>query len=149
MKCLVFDLGSLRFGIPINNIERIVEASGKVFSLPLLPKFISGITNYQGRIITVIDLGLFLNSNVASEFSLIVISNNLKHLGYSISKLEGFVDVSENDMEDIEKFNLEDKTKEYLKCIAKTGDNRFISIIDFDKIEVFFQNPKNWSYYEV
>lgn len=149
MKCLVFELNNLKFGIPINNIERIVEASGKVFSLPMLPKFIFGITNYQGRILTVIDLGLFLNSKVVSELNLIVISNNLKHLGYSISKLHGFVDVAESDLEDIEKFNLEENTKEYLRCIARTGDNSFISIIDFDKLEGFFQNPKNWSYYEV
>jgi len=148
MKCLVFSIREFRFGIPLEDIERIVESKGKVFKLPLVPEFISGITNYQGRIITVIDLGLFFNSNTKTGSDLIVISNRLKHLGYTISRLEGFINVDENELEDVEKFSIDAEKKEYIKCIAKADDNRIISVIDLNRVERFFQNPKNWSYYE-
>lgn len=150
MNCLIFNIKEFRFGIPIENIERIIEVKGKIYTIPLVPDFIAGITNYQGRIITVVDFGVFFKTNFKKNNELIVVSNKMKHIGYAVLNTEGFVNINDTELEDTDKFNIDKEKKDYIRFIAQRGDGKVISILDIDKIEEYLKNPKNWSnYYEV
>jgi chemotaxis signal transduction protein len=149
MNCLVFNIKDFKFGIPIENIERIIEVKGRVFNLPLVPDFVAGITNYQGRIITVIDFGAFFKTDSKST-ELIVISNKMKHIGYAVLNTEGFINIDDERLEDVDKFSIDKEKKEYIRFITEIEGGKVISILDIDKIEDYLKNPKNWShYYEV
>lgn len=147
MNCLIFDEREFRFGITIDNIERIVDVEGKIYPLPLLPNYISGFMNFQGRVITIVDLSKFLQieDNVLGGF--LLISNKMKHIGYLVKKIEGFVDIEDIKIKDAEMFNIDKDRKEYIRYVAEDPTGRIVSILDIDKIEVFLKNPKNWSYY--
>lgn len=147
MNCLIFDEGEFRFGIAIDNIERIVDVEGKIYPLPLLPNYVSGFMNFQGRVITIIDLNTFfqIENNVSGGF--LLISNKMKHIGYLVKKIEGFVDIEDVKIKDAEMFNIDNGRKEYIRYVAEDPTGRIVSILDIDKIEVFLKNPKNWSYY--
>lgn len=147
MNCLIFDEREFRFGITIDNIERIVDVEGKIYPLPLLPNYISGFMNFQGRVIMIVDLSKFLQieDNVLGGF--LLISNKMKHIGYLVKKIEGFVDIEDIKIKDAEMFNIDKDRKEYIRYVAEDPTGRIVSILDIDKIEVFLKNPKNWSYY--
>lgn len=147
MNCLIFNIKEFSFGIPIENIERIVEVKGKIHPLPLVPDFIAGITNYQGRVITVLDFGAFFKSDYSKLKELIVISNKMKHIGYVVSQTEGFVNIDDAQLEDTDKFSIDKEKKEYIRFITQRESGKLISILDIDKIEGYLKNPKNWSYY--
>ncbi len=149
MNCLVFNVKGFKFGVSIDSIERIVETGGKIYPLPMVPDFVTGIMNFRGRVITAIDLGLFLRVTSVKSFELMVISNRLKHIGYTIPNTQGFVKIDDNMLEDVEKFSIEKERKEYIKHIAQDADGEIISILDIDRVEDFIKKPKNWSnYYE-
>lgn len=149
MNCLIFDIKKFHFAVPIDKIERIVDTYGRVHSLPLVPSFVAGITNWQGRIITIINLNYFFKYEKDDTVEFMFISNISKHIGYAIKKIEGFYDVADDELEDVEKFNIEKGKREYIKNICQTKEGKIISILDIEKIEHFLQNPNIWSNYEI
>lgn len=149
MKCLVFKINDFKMGIPIEYIERVFEVKRKIVSLPLVPNFVKGIINYQGRVVCVVDLGSLLSFE-AQPAELVVISSKMRNVGYTLQDIEGFVSVADNELQGVDRFPLEKEKKEYIKFIAEPAGSEVISILNMEKIEEILKNYKNWSkYYEV
>lgn len=145
MNVLVFDIKNLHFAMPIDALERIIERQQKVYRVPLAPGFINGIINFQGRIITAVDLGELFNAGDDADKRFILISKSMGNIGYLVKKVVGFLTLEESVMEDARKFEGDKENREFIKYIGKGKDEKPISIIDISRVETYLKNPKNWS----
>lgn len=55
-------LGEDTFGVPLRQLLR-VEPPGKIMPIPNVPSWVLGVTYQQGRVLSVVDLGAFINGS--------------------------------------------------------------------------------------
>lgn len=58
-RFLVLDHGAARFGFPVALVTEVLPLA-RVSRVPWSPRWLHGVMNHQGRLITLVDLGLFL-----------------------------------------------------------------------------------------
>ncbi|MCX7769598.1 MAG: chemotaxis protein CheW [Proteobacteria bacterium] len=145
MNLLIFRISDLFFSFQIEFIERIVEKKHDISSVPLVPSFISGIMNFQGRIITIIDLGKLFNINFPSINNLILISRNANNLGFLVDEIIGFKRIDDSLIEKLEPCEVFINNYQFKSYILNGIYKVPISFINLTEIEKFIQNPDNWS----
>ena len=79
MKFAVFKIGEEDFGIDINKVVEILNTQ-KVYSLPELPDFLSGVITVRGEVIPLLDLRkrFGIQSSDTKELIIIVRYDNRK-----------------------------------------------------------------------
>ena len=77
---LIFRLGDERYGIPVHNVREIYPLT-KLTTVPRAPGFVAGVFSARGRILSVIDLGAFLDLPALelSEQTKIIVVANTEH----------------------------------------------------------------------
>ena len=68
-RYVVFEVGKLRYGIPLDGVKEI-DRCGKITALPRTPEWLRGITNLRGTIVSVTDFRKLLKLDVESLFSI-------------------------------------------------------------------------------
>ena len=68
-RYVVFEVGKLRYGIPLDGVKEI-DRCGKITALPRTPEWLRGITNLRGTIFSVTDFRKLLKLEVESLFSI-------------------------------------------------------------------------------
>lgn len=150
MNLLVFDIKEKKIGFPIEYLERITENDKPIYPVPLMPKFVKGILNFQGRIVTAIDIADFCEIDDTDRRFYLLISKNTSNIGYLVKNIFGFREVSKDSLEDASKFDFNIGNIRYVKYISRMDDNTPLYILNVEEIENFIKNSKNWgAIYEV
>ena len=132
--CLNFSIQNTGYAISAEYIQSIIS-SFKITSIPDIPDFILGITDYRGRILVIIDLHVFFNyssTNISSDSNIILVSHDNSECGILVDKV---FDVHSIPVKSIGKniSTIEKNTSKYLSGMPRIEDKLF-ALIDIPKI---------------
>ena len=128
---LIFKSDGLLFG---TNVEYVMEiiTSYMITSLPIVPKYVSGIINLRGHIIPILDIRLRLGRPPADESCIIVLTLGDTSLGILVDSVAQMISVSSESILPIPERNAQElvsgmctlpdgKTMLILDCIQLAG----------------------------
>lgn len=130
----VFDLKGELYGIDLSAVRELTMINNMA-SIPCCPDYIHGILNLRGEIITVLDIGPFLNipvSVLGSESMAIIVQSGGITAGVHCDKVVDALYISESDITGMPSA-LHSEKDEYLTGLVPYGD-RMASIIDINRI---------------
>jgi len=128
---LVFSEDSQRFGLNLDEVERI-EKAVELETFARSPEFVKGVVNYHGELLPVINIRKIfqLPEREMETSDLLIIARTKKRaLAIWAQKIEGVVDKSEAEVEDAQRLFL---GLDYVKGIFKYADSTVL-INDLDK----------------
>ncbi|MBN2166361.1 MAG: purine-binding chemotaxis protein CheW [Marinilabiliaceae bacterium] len=137
---LSFTIGSEEFAVNVGKVLEVLQKQS-VSPVPNTPDYFSGVINFRGEIIPVIDTrtklglpGIILDEN----FVIIVIEIKVEHddivVGAIVDKVKDVISIQNHQIMPVPKMNKEVKT-DFFTGIVRSEDG-FIIIINFDKIIV-------------
>ncbi|MCK5688823.1 chemotaxis protein CheW [Myxococcota bacterium] len=124
----IFTLGEERFGIEMKHLGRIGRAPA-ITHLPNLPPWFSGIAHIRGSVLSVVDMGLFLDLGASKGDFWAILEGKEGVLGALFDGVEGFRDIASSDFA----HNLETHGNAS-QSIIKATTTDLISILDIDAI---------------
>ena len=137
-KYLTFDLNNEIYCIPISYVKEI-NAMVKLTQVANTAKYIKGVINLRGKIISIMDLRLRIDMEEAPyhERTCIIVVEVLlegkkKKFGIIVDHVREVIEIKESEMEDFEESTDENKDK-FITGIAKVKDKIFI-LLDITKI---------------
>ena len=131
---VIFKLEKEEYGIDIMNVREIVphQDSSKI---PNVPNFISGIINYRGTVIPIIDLKKRFNlsdSEVDGNTRIIVINLNEKQVGFIVDEASQTIRLEDEDI-DATPDIVAGVDRKYITGVGKL-ENRLIILIDLEEV---------------
>ena len=134
-KYLTFSLKNEIYGIPISSVKEI-NAMMNITEVPNTPKYVKGVINLRGKIISIMDLRLRLGmpEQDYSERTCIVVvetmtaTNIKKRIGVVVDNVAEVIDIKSSEVEDFEE-DLKDDLEAFINGIAKVKD-KIIIILD-------------------
>lgn len=131
-KFAVFRVGDEDFGIIINSVVEILKTQ-KIYSLPQLPDFLSGVINLRGDVIPVLDLRVRFGINALEKKERIVIVYfEEEKLGLIVDEMKEIVSIADEDISAPPAIFKGLKT-EYLTSLGKKNGNVII-ILNLDNL---------------
>jgi purine-binding chemotaxis protein CheW len=100
-KYLIFTVREKRYALPSKLIGE-VAALEKTFPLPLVPSYVRGIINRYSVPYALIDISLFLFSDISSAQKVIVLKEEVDKLAFLIDDVTDFADLSSDKLIKIE-----------------------------------------------
>ncbi|MDX2195429.1 MAG: chemotaxis protein CheW [Cytophagales bacterium] len=139
-QVIVFKLGNEEYGLMIDQIKEVV-ITPNITKVPLAPRYIKGVANIRGNILSIIDpeerLGLALEKDTANtsiqNYTLVVESNEVK-MGILVREVPNTLAISEKDIDNTP--NIIQGTSidsGYILGIVKK-QNRLIILIDIYRL---------------
>lgn len=131
---VVFMLGKEEYGIDIMNVREIVPHQACI-KVPNAPSFISGIMNYRGTVIPIIDLKKRFNlsdSEVDGNTRIIVINLKEKQVGFIVDEASQTVRLQDNEIDPTPDI-VAGVDRKYITGVGKL-DSRLIILIDLEKV---------------
>ncbi len=133
-KYVVFKLGKEYYGIPINKVISIekMEASTRI---PNGPKYVKGVINLRGEVITLIDLRLKLNmepKEIDNNSRILVVSNDDIVAGLIVDSSSEVIEIYKENI-DNPPTSSENEYLSYIHGIGKVKD-KLIILPDLCKI---------------
>ncbi|MBZ0293298.1 MAG: chemotaxis protein CheW [Anaerolineae bacterium] len=105
LALLTFRLGSETYGVDVVTVRGVREVT-HITRVPSVPAFYRGVVNVRGQVVTVLDLRLFFNVNVAEESvsptELVVVEANNLTIGLLAHDVQDVVTVSQEQVEAME-----------------------------------------------
>ena len=136
---LVFDVDKIKCAISINQIQEI-KKNMKITPVYNAPKYIRGIFNLRGQIITVIDLRKKLGYEsipINREMSIIIISYKQEKIGLLTDKIVDIIHADPRTMEDPPS-NINNKMRQYFLKTYKM-ENTLTNILNIDDLLRIYQ----------
>ena len=137
IQLVVFMIGEEEFAAEINQVREIISLD-KVTRVPSAPKFVFGVINLRGKLVTVIDLHarLGFTRTIPPEKSKIIVSD-LKDgvLGMMVDSVVEVSRVQESSIEPPPPMSAGKIDSKYIMGIAKMKD-RLIVILDLENVLV-------------
>lgn len=132
MQIVIFRLNEEQFAVETVGVQSITHMV-EVTKVPKAPKFIKGLINLRGDIISLINLNLLLNIENLDEKqnNIIIISINDEFVGMAVDEVYEVLDIDECLIENISK----DDQKGYIRGIINFK-NRRVTLIDIDKLNL-------------
>jgi purine-binding chemotaxis protein CheW len=131
MKIAVFQIGEENFGIEITRVVEILNTQ-KIYSLPELPEFLSGVIIVRGEVIPLLDLKrrFGIKSAQAREL-IIVVRYDSEKIGLLVDEIKEIIPLSPGEITSPPTI-FKGLKKKYLTGIGKKGDKIIILLnIDF------------------
>ncbi|MEG0132536.1 MAG: chemotaxis protein CheW [Clostridium sp.] len=130
MQVVVFTIGDERFAVETSKVQGI-NGLMKITTVPKSEKYIKGLINLRGSILSVLDINLILGMKKSDESNnnIIVLEINGEQVGITVDHVEEVMNVDE---ETIKKVH-EDKERPFIKGVLNIG-NQIITMIDIDKL---------------
>lgn len=131
---VVFKLGKEEYGIFIMNVREIVPHQESI-KVPNVPGFVSGIINYRGTVIPIIDLKKRFNlsdSEVDGNTRIIVINLNERQVGFIVDEASQTVKLEDSEIDPTPDI-VAGVDRKYITGVGKL-DNRLIILIDLEKV---------------
>lgn len=134
IKFLAFEVGALRFGIDILEIEGInrVPAITPVFSAP---DYVKGLLNLRGQLVTVFDLGKrlgFEECQLTQKSRIIIIKLNMEYIGLLVDCVTEVIASQQKSVEP-PPANTNEKLEAFLSGVLKR-DNELTTILNVEEI---------------
>jgi len=145
MNLLLFQVSEYIFAFEINDIERIVERKHVISPIPIVPTFIKGITNFQGRIITVVDVAKLFNILEKGESNFLLIPKKINNIGFLVKSTIGFKTVDDSLLRKLESCEIFCEYGKFNCKIINGLIDRPVSLLYLEELETFITNPENWS----
>lgn len=131
-KVAVALIGEEEFGIDITKIVEILKKQ-KVFQLPNLPDFLSGVINLRGEIIPIVDLRKrFGIEDIKGKGRIVVIRFGKEKIGLYVDDIKEIVNLDPSEISAPPSIFKGLKT-EYMTGIGQ-NDDRVIVILNLDRI---------------
>lgn len=130
-----FTLESTFFALPLSNALEIGHRP-EIAPLPNLPKWILGISNVRGEIISFVNLKDFLripSSGVKGERRFIIIYNHDMKAGIAVDKTPGIFSMDKINYDIQSSPYRQGEFVKYIKGVALAGEN-IINILDTDRL---------------
>lgn len=131
MQFVIFKLADEQFAVETSKVQTISDYMN-ITKVPLAPKYIKGLINLRGNVISVLDINMILNvaeSKKGSESSIIILNMKDEQVGICIDQVDEVLDFDESVIEKSD----EGTKKPYVKGIINNNGN-IITIIDIDKL---------------
>lgn len=131
LKFVSFGIGSQRFGLPYQLVERIVQVV-EIRPLPQTPDFISGIINFHGTVIPVITPRILFGipeKGIELSDQLMIVNTSSRKLALLVDSTYEVFDIKENEIIKSDKIL---SGMKYLKGVIKLEDE-MILISDIDE----------------
>lgn len=145
MDLVLFHISDYIFAFDINKIERILEKKQIITEIPIVPDFISGIMNFQGRIITVVDLANLFNIDSKLDRGFILISREMNNIGYFVNSVLGFKNVNDAFINGLEPCEVLIKDMKINCKILHGVMDLPVSFFSIQELNDFITNPEIWS----
>lgn len=101
MQIVIFTLGKEKFGLETNLIDGI-EKMLSITKVPTAPKYIRGLANLRGNIITIIDLKSYLDMEyIKEEENIIILEVGGDRIGLMVDDVHEVVEVDDDMIEKI------------------------------------------------
>ncbi|HHW30469.1 MAG TPA: purine-binding chemotaxis protein CheW [Clostridiaceae bacterium] len=132
---LAFRLGIEEYGLPIANINSIVDNDSPITRVPTAPEHVLGIINLRGDIVPIIDLAKklgFASVDNNNKKKVIIANSADLFVGFLVDTVLDVINISGDSMEDSAPYT-DSVTRDYFASVAKY-DNRLIIILDIEKL---------------
>src|SRR3990172_639703 len=138
-QILLCHVGPEIFGIDIKHIQEVIPP-GPIGKVPKAPAFATGILNYHGRVIAIVDLALFFSIEGSAPYDsplakIVVMEKEGYNLGFKVDRAEEILKV-----EGAGKAK-EGASSQYVQEVLNIKGNA-VNLLDIDKflkdIEQFF-----------
>ncbi len=131
-KFAIFKIGAEDFGIEINRVVEILSAH-KVYSIPELPDFLSGVITVRGEVIPLLDLRKRFGIQSSSKKELIiVIKTESEKIGVLVDSVKEITTLKTDDITAPPSI-FKGLRKRYLAGIGRK-DDRIIIILNIDEL---------------
>ena len=118
-----FRLGNL-FGFPIKEVKEIINYTSDVFSAPGMPKFIKGMLNLRGKLVTVVDTRHFYgltpaSTNQEETAKILIFDVGEEKFGLVVDAVENILTVDENNNLKLPGLLIKDQSEKLQKDIKE------------------------------
>ena len=130
MQVIVFKLNEEQFAVETSKVQSINDFM-EITEVPKAPKFIKGLINLRGIIISLIDINLILGITHKEEKqnNIIILEMEDELVGIAVDQVDEVQEVLEGSLEKIEY----DNKKPYIVGVFKLQD-RIVTLIDINKL---------------
>jgi purine-binding chemotaxis protein CheW len=131
MKFAIFKIGQEDFGIEIDKVVEILNTQ-KVYTLPELPDFLSGVITVRGEVVPLLDLRKRFGIAAAEVKELIIIVRyDIEKIGLLVDEIQEIISLNSNEIMAPPTL-FKGLKKNYLSGIGKKDDRIFILLnIDY------------------
>ncbi|WP_139904151.1 chemotaxis protein CheW [Clostridium thermarum] len=132
MQIIVFRLNDEQFAVETSKVQGINDMM-QITKVPGAPKYIKGLINLRGNVISLLDLELLLDIEKKGfeKKNIIILSLKDELVGIAVDSVSEVMDITDNKLEKIK----DNKNKEYVKSIVNLGD-RIVTLIDIDELKL-------------
>jgi purine-binding chemotaxis protein CheW len=131
-KFTIFNIGDETFGIDILRVLEILRVQ-KIFSLPGLPDFLTGVMSVRGSVIPVMDLRLrFGMAPAGKKERIVLVRYGDEKLGFLVDEIREILALENEEIRPAPSIFKGFKT-EYLTGLGKKGD-RIIILLNIDSL---------------
>jgi len=131
-KFAVFSIGDENFGVGINRVVEILKAQ-RIYSLPELPDFLSGVINVRGEVIPLLDLRLRFGVHTpAKKGRMITVRCEGGNIALLVDEIDEIISLNPEDITAPPSIFKGLKT-EYLTGLGKKED-KIIILLNLDKL---------------
>jgi purine-binding chemotaxis protein CheW len=130
MQVIVFKLNEEQFAVETSKVQSINDFM-EITEVPKAPKFIKGLINLRGIIISLIDINLILGiiHKEEKQNNIIILEMEDELVGIAVDQVDEVQEVLEDSLEKIEY----DDKKPYINGVFKLQD-RIVTLIDINKL---------------
>ena len=132
MKFTIFNIHDETFGIDIARVIEILRVQ-KIFTIPGLPEFLSGVMSVRGAVIPVMDLRLRFGTKPAGRKErIILVRYDREKIGFLVDEIKEILVLNPDEIRPSPSIFKGFKT-EYLSGIGKK-DERIVLILNIDNL---------------
>ena len=130
MQVIIFNLGEEQFAVKTEVVQNITDMM-EVTRVPNAPKYIKGLINLRGNVISLLDLNLLLDVKGKKEEhdSTIIIKIGDEAVGIAVDTVEEVLEIDETIIENFE----ENRDKNYIRGVLNFND-RIVTLIDVGRL---------------
>lgn len=131
-KFTIFKIGNEIFGIGIERVVEILKAQ-KIFTIPGLPQFLSGVMTVRGNVVPVMDLRCrFGMKPSGNKERVIIVRYGKEKIGFLVDDIKEILSLSPDEIRNPPSIFKGFKT-EYLTGLGKQGE-RIIILLNIDNL---------------
>jgi len=132
MQVVVFKINEEQFAVETSKVQSINDFM-VITKVPNAPKFIKGLINLRGNVISLLDINLLLDIDKyeGTQSNIIILEMEQELIGVAVDQVDEVQEVEESSLEKLDY----DKKKAYIKGIINLKD-RIVTLIDIDKLLV-------------
>ncbi|MFL0246800.1 chemotaxis protein CheW [Candidatus Clostridium stratigraminis] len=130
MQVVIFRIGDEQFAVETSKVQSINDIM-EITKVPKAPKYIKGLINLRGNIISLLDINLLVDieKNNSSQNNIIILEVDEEQVGMTVDEVDEVLEIEEDIIEKIES----ERKKSYIKGVLNFKD-RIVTLIDINKL---------------